>query len=155
MGKGPQSHTKTPRLRPSIPSFFLQSDVDRPNPSAKSTTTSIINPKSSRFSLFLDFNNTHNNGGRPDSNTHAHETTKKTLDEEEDTSPILGSSQRTLRRKRRINMVEQAPQLDVPSSGPIAISFDLELKEKEENDFLQSFDQNSKVTPYPASKELP
>ena len=158
MGKGPHSNTKTPRLRPSIPSFFLPSDVDRPNPSAKPTTTTgmkSINPKSSRFSLFLDFNSNHNNGGRPDSNTHAHEMTKKTLDEEEDTSPILGSSPRPLRRKRRINIVEQAPQLDVPSSGPIAISFDLELKEKEEKDFFQSFDQNSKVTPYPASKELP
>ena len=154
MGTGPHSNTKTPRLRPSIPSFFLPSDVDRPNSSMKP-----INPKSSRFSLFLDFTNNHNNGGRPDSNTHAHETTKKTLDEEEDTSPILGSSPRTLRRKRRINIVEQSPQLDAPSSAPIEISFDLELKEKEEKDFFQSPDQNVKVMPssprYPASNELP
>ncbi|KIK03020.1 hypothetical protein K443DRAFT_677175 [Laccaria amethystina LaAM-08-1] len=152
-----RSPTKTPRLRLSIPSLPSQSDVDR------STTTS----KSSRFSLFLDFNN---NAGRPDSNqhthTHARETMKKTLDDDDDeehTSPISGgggggeSHQRTLRRKRRINIVEQA-QLDVSSSGPIAISFDLELKEKEkekEDESRISFDHNLESMRYPASKELP
>ncbi|EDR04068.1 uncharacterized protein LACBIDRAFT_295101 [Laccaria bicolor S238N-H82] len=157
-GKGPQSHSH--RLRPSIPSFFLsQSDVDRPNPST--TGMKSINPKSSRFSLFLDFNsNHHDNGGRPD--------TKKTLDDDDErTSPTSGGggggggagaeSPRTLRRKRRINIVEQAPQqLDVPTSAPIAISFDLDLGLKDQDDsrISSDFEHNSNA-PYPAPPQTP